>query len=104
MRLFLARRHAIRQRGFRAAGFDVTREFFALRCDNQLVAWQAVLAGLGVGIGMRRVADTGGDLVRVLPEGEVPSLPLWATAHRELHGTLRLKLAFDALVATLAPP
>jgi len=91
-------------RGFRAAGFEVTREFFAFRCDNQLVAWQAVLAGLGIGIGMRRVADAAGDLVRVLPEVKVPSLPLWLTAHRELRGTPRLRLVFDALAAALAVP
>jgi DNA-binding transcriptional LysR family regulator len=91
-------------RGFRAAGFDVTREFFAFRCDNQLVAWQAVLAGVGIGIGMRRVADATGDLVRVLPAVKVPSLPLWLTAHRELRGTPRLKIVFDALVAALAVP
>jgi DNA-binding transcriptional LysR family regulator len=52
-------------------------------------ASQAVLAGLGIGIGMRRVADATGDLVRVLPEVKVPSLPLWVTAHRELRGTPR---------------
>jgi len=33
---------------------------------------------------------------------KVPSLPLWITAHRELHGTPRLKRVFDALSAALA--
>jgi hypothetical protein len=53
---------------------------------------------------MRRVADAASDLLRVLPEVKVPSLPLWITAHRELSGTPRLKLVFDALVAALAAP
>lgn len=35
-------------RGFSAAGFQVDREFFAFRCDNQIVGWQMALAGLGI--------------------------------------------------------
>ena len=89
-------------RGFAAAGFKVTKNFFGFRCDNQIVAWQAVAAGLGIGIGPQRVAALSPQLVRVLPEVKVPQLPLWITAHRELRGTPRLKLVFDALAAALA--
>jgi DNA-binding transcriptional LysR family regulator len=85
-------------RGFRAGGFDVTREFFGFRCDNQIVAWQAVRAGLGIGIGMHEVARRTPELQQVLREVKVPSLPLWITAHRELRSTPRLKTVFDALV------
>ncbi|HJW10810.1 MAG TPA: LysR family transcriptional regulator [Albitalea sp.] len=89
-------------RGFRAAGFNVKREFFGFRCDNQIVAWQAVVDGLGIGVGMERVARQAGDVVRVLREVKVPSLPLWITAHRDLRGTPRLKLVFDALSQALS--
>jgi len=85
-------------RGFRAGGFHVTREFFAFRCDNQIVAWQAVLAGLGIGIGMHEVARRTPELQPVLRDVKVPSLPLWITAHRELRSTPRLKTVFDALM------
>ncbi len=91
-------------RGFRAAGFEVTREFFAFRCDNQLVAWQAVLAGLGIGIGLVQVAVQSPELVPVMRDVKLPNLPLWITSHRELRGTPRLKLVFDALAAALATP
>ena len=37
--------------GMRAAGFDVSPEDFAFRCDDQVVCWQMVLAGCGVGVG-----------------------------------------------------
>ena len=93
-----------RLRGFRAAGFDVTSEFFAFRCDNQIVAWRAVLAGMGIGVGLQAVASLSGDLVQVLREVTLPHLPLWITAHRELRGTPRLKVVFDALAAALATP
>jgi DNA-binding transcriptional LysR family regulator len=91
-------------RGFRAAGFDVAREFFAFRCDDHIVCWHAVLAGLGIGVGLQRVAILSSELVRVLSEVRLPSLPLWLTAHRELRGTPRLKLVFDALAAAFAVP
>jgi hypothetical protein len=42
------------------------------------------------------------ELVRVLPTVPLAPLPLWLTAHRELRGTPRLKLVFDALAAALA--
>jgi len=38
----------------------------------------------------------------VLPKVAIAPLPLWLTAHRELRGTPRLKLVFDALARALA--
>ena len=89
-------------RGFRAAGFPVRKELFGLRCDNHLVAWQAVLAGLGIGVATQRVAALFPQVVRVLPQVAIAPLPMWITAHRELRGTPRLKLVFDTLVQALA--
>ena len=88
-------------RGFRAAGYPVGKELFGFRCDNQIVAWQAVLAGLGIGAMTQRVAALSPQVVRVLPKLPIPPLPLWITAHRELRGTPRLKVVFDALAHAL---
>jgi len=88
-------------RGFRAAGFVIGPELFGFRCDNQIVAWQAVLAGLGIGVTTARVAALSPQVVRVLPKLPIPPLPVWITAHRELRGTPRLKIVFDALAAAL---
>jgi DNA-binding transcriptional LysR family regulator len=89
-------------RGFADAGFRVPREFFAFRCDSLIVGWQAVLAGVGIGIGMQRVAALSRELVEVVPEVRVPPLPLWITAHRELRGTPRIRAVFDALAKAFA--
>lgn len=89
-------------RGFAAAGYTVSRKFFAFRCDNQIVGWQAVCAGLGIGVGMRRVAAATPGLVAVLPKLRVPPLAMWLTAHRELRGTPRLRVVFEALAAAFA--
>ena len=89
-------------RGFRDAGFKVDKTMFAFRCDNQIVGWHAVLAGLGIGVGMHHVAALSPQLVRVLPKLPLPPLPLWITAHRALRGTPRLKVVFDFLAEALA--
>lgn len=86
-------------RGFMSTGFQVARDFFCLRCDQQVVLWESVRAGLGIGIGMQALAARDPDLVRVMPEVEIPALPLWLTAHRELRDTPRLRLVFDAIAA-----
>lgn len=88
--------------GFRAAGFDVDRHFFAFRCDNHIVGWQAVRAGLGIGITLQRVAEADPELRRLLPEFDLPPLPVWLTAHRELRSTPRMRAVFDLLAEHLA--
>jgi DNA-binding transcriptional LysR family regulator len=88
--------------GFRASGRAVTREFFSLRCDNSATSWQAVCAGLGIGVGLEAVAAQTPGVVRVLPEVAIPPLPVWLVVHRELRGTPRLKLLFDSLAQSLS--
>jgi DNA-binding transcriptional LysR family regulator len=89
-------------RGFRAAGYPVRKDLFGFRCDNQIVAWQAVVAGLGIGVMIPQVAALFPQVVQVLPRVAIPPMPLWITAHRELRGTPRLKRVFDALAQALA--
>ena len=89
-------------RGFRAAGIVVDKTMFGFRCDNQIVAWQAVLAGLGIGVMAQRVAAQFPQVLRVLPKVVIAPMPLWLTAHRELRGTPRLRVVFDALAQALA--
>ena len=91
-------------RGFRAAGFPIEREFFSLRCDSQVVVWEAVRAGLGIGVGMAQLAARDADLVQVLAELAIPPLPVWLTAHRELRDTPRLRVVFDQLASAWAAP
>ena len=92
-------------RGFRAAGITVDQAMFGFRCDNQVVAWQAVLAGLGIGVMAQRVAAQFAQVLRVLrvlPRVVIAPMPLWLTAHRELRGRPRLRIVFDALAQALA--
>ncbi len=87
--------------GFRAAGFNVDRRFFAFRCDNQIVNLEAVRQGLGIGVVMAPLARRTPELVAVLPGLALPVLPVWLTAHRELRASRRQKVVFDFLAQAL---
>ena len=78
-------------RGFAAAGHMVQRKFFRFRCDNQIAAWRAVCEGVGIGFGPNRLARQEPQLVRLLPDMQIPSLPVWLVSHRELRTSLRIR-------------
>jgi DNA-binding transcriptional LysR family regulator len=83
--------------GFRGAGFEVDRRFFAFRSDHQVLNLAAVRAGLGIGIVMVPLARRLPELVPVLQALKLPVLPVWLTAHRELRASRRLRLVWDHL-------
>ena len=87
--------------GFRTGGFEVDRRFFHFRCDNQIVGYEAMRAGLGLGVAIVPLAERQPGLVRLLNEVALPVLPVWLTAHRELRGSQRLRLVFDFLAEAL---
>lgn len=88
--------------GFHAAGVAIDRHFFGLRCDNHIVNWQALCAGVGIGLATTALAATRPELVRVLPGQALPTLPVWLVAHGELRSSLRLRRVFDFLAEALA--
>jgi DNA-binding transcriptional LysR family regulator len=90
--------------GFRRAGIEVDRRYFDFRCDQQLVVFEALRAGLGVGIAIVPLAEAQPQLVRVLQvlaPPALPVLPVWLTAHRELRHSKRLRVVFDFLAHAL---
>ena len=88
--------------GFQALGFPVTRDAFVLRCDDFIVQWQAVRAGLGVGFCADYMARTDPDVLRVLPGLlSIPPLPMWLAVHREIRTSQRIRVVFDFLAEAL---
>lgn len=87
--------------GFRAAGHPVDRRFFAFRCDAQPVGLAMVRAGVGIGVVMVPLAARDPGLVPVLPQLNLPRLPVWLTAHQALRGSRRLQLVFELLATGL---
>ena len=88
--------------GFKQAGYPVERDFFSFRCDDQVVCWQMVLAGYGIGFNQLNIGmDTPG-ITRLLPEIPLPALPVWLTAHAELKTSRRVRRVYDFLAGALA--
>ncbi|MGM0584541.1 MAG: LysR family transcriptional regulator, partial [Pseudomonadota bacterium] len=83
--------------GFAAAGLPVPTRFFRLRTDDQVVYWEAVRAGAGIGVGQVAVAAQQPGLRRVLPGLGIGALPVWVAAHSELRASARVRRVFDAL-------
>ncbi len=77
-------------------GIDVDREFFPLRTDSQVLYWELVRAGCGIGAAQRVIGDNDPMVERLFPI-ELPSLPVWLTAPEVLRGNPRIRRIFDLL-------
>ena len=90
-------------KGMRAYGWEVTREDFPVRCDNNSVYWQLLKSGAGVGIILRQVGRAEPGMVELLADVELPGLPVWLTAHPAVRNMPRVARVWDALSEGLAP-
>ena len=89
--------------GFRATGVLIGREFFRTRCDDNVVYWELVRAGCGIGFAQALVGRAD-PLVRELPFGQlVPKLEMWLTAHEAMRQTPRIRRVWDLLAEGLRP-
>lgn len=91
------------QRGFAAMGHPVRPELFALRTDDLIAYWAAVRAGLGIGFVASYLLRNDPDLVPVLPDLPLPSLPVWLVVHREIRSSRRMRAVYDFLARELPP-
>lgn len=84
-------------RGFAAMGFPVTRTQFPLRCDDQMVCWNLLLAGAGLGFAQRLIGDGQGGLERLDIGMDLPALPIWMVMHEEVRSNARIRRVADFL-------
>jgi len=87
----------------RAAGWQVQREDFTLRTDDQVAYFEYLRAGCGIGFFQAEVARrTEG--VEEIPLGiPVPPLPVWIAAHEKVRRIPRVDLVWRMLEGGLAP-
>jgi DNA-binding transcriptional LysR family regulator len=88
-------------RTMRERGLPVTRDSFAVRCDNQATYWELVRAGCGIGFSQRGNA-IGDPLVEELELGiDTGALPVWLAAHEAMRSTPRIRRVWDLLAEGL---
>lgn len=83
----------------RGLGFEAKREDFPLRCDDQIVYWNLVRAGLGIGGMQTLIADADPAVTRIARFVPLPPLPVWLTAPQALRHSPRIRRVFDHLSA-----
>lgn len=88
-------------RGFAALGMPIAREAFVLRCDDHATTWNMLRSGLGIGFVSHYVGRTDPLVQRLLPDLQIPSLPMWLAVHREIRGGSAIRAVFDALAMGL---
>lgn len=90
-------RNDLMLRIMRDLGWSETRDFFAVRCDNQATYWQLVRAGCGIGFSQQGVGRED-PLVEELDLGlTLPALPVWLAAHEAIRRTPRIRRVWDLL-------
>lgn len=83
-------------------GMGLRESNFALASANQLVQWEMVKNGLGIGVMMERVGQEEEAVVPVLNESVFFDFPIWLTAHREVRSSQRIRVVFDAIFNSLS--
>ncbi|MDX8456823.1 LysR family transcriptional regulator [Mesorhizobium sp. VK9D] len=84
-------------RGFTSIGIPVGRSHFRFRTDNQIVLWEAVRTGNGIGIGQEPLAARDPNLEKLLPGVPLPNLPVWLAMHRDVRTSMRIRRVADFL-------
>jgi DNA-binding transcriptional LysR family regulator len=85
----------------RGLGLAVTADSFRLVSENTVVAWEMVKLGLGIGVMMPEIAERTPGVVKLLPQLELPRVPVWLVTHREMRTSQRIRLVFDVLAEEL---
>ena len=89
-------------KAFVAQGHPVTREDFPVRCDDQMVYWNLLVAGAGLGVAQVLLANRHPGLERVDVGLRLPVLPVWLVMHEEVRTSARIRRVADALGTALS--
>lgn len=70
-------------------------------CRSASANWELLKAGAGIGFTAAFLTRQATGVVRILPEVDIPPLPMWLTAYQELRTSLRIRRVMDFLSAAL---
>jgi DNA-binding transcriptional LysR family regulator len=80
---------------------DVSREWFATRCDDNAVYWELVRAGCGLGFAQTSFGRATAGMEELRIGLDLPLLPVWLTAHEAMRQTPRVRRVWDLLAEGL---
>jgi len=81
----------------RNLGFELSRNDFVLRSDDQTLFFEMIRAGLGIGFAQAILVEKTEGLTPLLPQLAIPPLEMWLTTHRELFTSTRIRAIYDRL-------
>lgn len=82
-------------------GLNVSRDDFVARCDSDVHYSALVAAGVGIGGLQLDIGRRNPDLVQILPEVALPTLPVQLVAQADLLRNPRMRRVWDLLAAHL---
>jgi DNA-binding transcriptional LysR family regulator len=88
-------------RGFSAHGLHLLRENFVLRSDDQMVGWNLLLAGAGIGVAQVLLARRYAQLEQVDVGLNLKPLPVWLVMSEEVRTNARIRRVADFLTVAL---
>lgn len=83
-------------------GLHLRREQFKVTTDNGVAMYEMMKQGLGIGFVPKDDAAEIPGLEPVLPDLPPIVVPVWLTAHSEIHTSPRVRLVFDILAEALS--
>lgn len=83
--------------GMRQMGINVNRDRFQTRCDESATYWELVRHGCGIGFAQSHLGRKDVAVKQILPETQIPPLPVWLTAHQAMQQTPRIRRVWDML-------
>jgi len=84
-----------------ARGMNLGYRNFPVLTLSQLVQWEWVKTGVGIGLMLEEVGDNEPLVRRVLPDEDPILYPAWLVAHRGLRTSRRVQLVFEYLAEHL---
>jgi len=87
--------------GYAANGVSATRDDFPLRCDDQIVGWNLLLAGAGLGFAQSLLAGRQSELEHLDIGFIIRPLPVWLVMHEEVRTNARIRCVADFVGDTL---
>lgn len=85
----------------RGHGIAVRDADIPVHSESSVTGWELVRRGMGIGLMFERVARETPDVERIVPGFAGVPVEIWLTTHRDLHGSRRIRLVFDALADAL---